>query len=514
METSVKLKTQNDKIIRICESDIEGVSVRIHDKDAICPNEQRSSAGDSQYDNRLLSNLNHGESTLHRDLRLHDNVRVATMTESGKLIILEVLQPDRAQNKSTEQEGLGCTEGYFEGPKLFDDRVRKSLGLVLHYRDEMKISVKINADRNIALDVPPFETIKYVKRMVHDKEGIPVDKQRLIIAGEVMLDQLSLNEYSIGNGSQLVLSVITQDDMDISVCTTDGTIFKLVANPCDTIGTFKDKIQSVSGFLPHQQRLLYAGNILKDSRLLSDYNIPKESTFQLFIHPKDEMQIYAKFLTGQTLTLKVEPVDTIGDVKAQIMRLNGNSVDMQCVLFMGRELENAYILHDIGIRNDATLYVRLLLGGGYREIFGFLCDEKSFADYNILKEHTVSLILGFKSSGVRIDTTANEMVLSKCHSFPDENIGTVKSRILDNEDVILPDKRHVTILDGQYRRCCGFDYTKGSVHLVLRMSEGMQIRVTTNTDDPIKFEHSNWFFSINSWLLRNMMVIMKLILIF
>ena len=492
METFVRLKTSNDKIIWISGGDNEGVSVRIHDKDDKCPNEQRSTTGHSQHGDRLVSNFNEGTPTLHRDLRLHDTVQVTATTDTGKLIILEVLPPE------TELGGMPCAKRHCNAQRLSDDNFRESLGLVLRYRDELKISVKIGADKIIALDVPAFKTVSYVKRMIQEKEGIPMHIQRLIFTRNVLHDQLSLNELNIGNGSQLVLSRITQGDMAIFVSTTAGNVFKLRATPCDTIDTLKRKIQSISGFSPRNQRLVFAGKNLTGTRLVSDYGIQTESTLQLFLHPQDDIQVLVKRLGGQTLTLKMLPADTVAHMKAMVAKETGVPNELMCLIFVGRQLVvDERILRDIGIGNNTSVHMTLRLGPGTRESAGYLLDERTLDDYNICKEHALNLIIGFKSCSMQIDTTINEMVklMSESHRHPDENIGSVKSRILDNEDMILPHKQHVNILDRERTRLSmyHFDLTKEySVHLVLSLREGMQIRVKTNIDGPMKLEHSNW----------------------
>ena len=302
-------------------------------------------------------------------------MQIFIKTLTGKTITLEVEPSDTikmVKRKIQDKEGVPPSQQHliFKRQELKDrqtlDEYKVTNKSSVHLRlgdelDRILINVEFPTGRKIFINVSPKDDFASVRKMIYDREGIPVDQQRLSFAGkEVVDDHLPLSEYHNEIELSLQLDVKQQKyEFFLHVKTPTGkTKIKVEAVSGDTIQDVKRKIMEEIGIPPNQQLLMFNNREIEDERhSLESNNINSDSIIELVIRRthSNERHIYVKMPNGIRIVVDVSLEDTIADVKEKIKELIGTPVDKQLITFGDTKLEGDKKLSDFGVEHGSTV---------------------------------------------------------------------------------------------------------------------------------------------------------------
>ncbi|XP_023924790.1 polyubiquitin isoform X1 [Quercus suber] len=230
-----------------------------------------------------------------------------------------------------------------------------SHSLQLNPHDE-EIDIYLKLIKTVAVKVKKSETIKNLKTMFREKEGVPEISQELFFAGDQLKDDKTLLDCGIPRNSTLHLFIQDSFGMKIyvKIPSNQKTIVVEVKKQY-TVQNIKSMIQALEGIQPDQYSLFHAGKLLEDNRTLASLNLQNESTLNLIFNPKDVLLIYVKAPSEESFELDVKLLHKVCDVKAILGNLLSSPVEDWDLSYAQNRLEDWNTLAHYGIEEKSIL---------------------------------------------------------------------------------------------------------------------------------------------------------------
>ncbi|KAJ5071645.1 polyubiquitin 14 [Anaeramoeba ignava] len=156
-------------------------------------------------------------------------------------------------------------------------------------------------------------------------------------------------------------------------------IIKLEVNPSDKIEKIKEEIEDELEILPNKQRLFFQNKYLDYGRILSDYNIQKNSTLQLkqiLGGSPPNFHVYVNISSEKMIHFEIERYTFIKDIKQKIQDETKIPFEKQRLFLESKELLNEITFFDYSFYHNCDLDSLILMDLETGE------DEKNQANQN------------------------------------------------------------------------------------------------------------------------------------
>ncbi|BAF26757.1 polyubiquitin [Oryza sativa Japonica Group] len=275
---------------------------------------------------------------------------------------------DQIKSKLSAIEGIDKSkqEMFFAGmhlkneDKLADYNIMTNSSVDLYVTDAIQISVRIpSVGKTTKLNMRKSNSIADIKAEIEQEEGILMNEQILMYAGQQLEDNQLLSQCDLRNDQTFHVLVCPNDKLHVFINVRGEKTIGLETKRWYTVADVKLMIENLEG-LPACSQILTrmqsgVGVALTDGRMLQDQHVKNNDTLLL----QQNVQFFVKSWEGKTLTMVLKTSDTGKQIKDRIAEKLRIKESLYYLCHKGRVLLTEDTLLDHEVESNSTVYIRL-----------------------------------------------------------------------------------------------------------------------------------------------------------
>ena len=309
-------------------------------------------------------------SVLRLVLRVVGPIRVHVITPNHRVVTVHVLSSNliseinnRVQqvlNIPSRQQRL-----YYNGQKLhprktvsfYNIRRESAIRLVVRPTGPFNVNVRqLPSGVVYVIQLNPSESIVSLKSKVQARTQLAPNDQVLLFRNRRLSVGKTTTYYGIQPGSVIDLVKREREQFRVIVIGPTGRRAEINIEPTQSVQVLKNKIHSLFGIVPNQQRLHFNNRLLSRCRILRHYNIRNGSELRLLVRPAAPVRIFVVSPRGHVSRYTVNLSSTVGELKVRISQRLFLPAQSQILYYGRRRLSSdSSTLSSNHIRNYAVL---------------------------------------------------------------------------------------------------------------------------------------------------------------
>ena len=306
------------------------------------------------------------------ELQLENRIDVRLTVYTGDVITVNVSAHEKVsvlQNQVYQRLRVSCyQQELFYNNQAMDseDKINQfgvTDGATVEVRlrlYEMTIFLKTLTGQTIILTVNSHDTVLDVKKRVERKEGIPVDRQRIIFTGIQLNNHERFLAHRIEHESAVHLVLRYGNSFEITVVGPSGRTRTIEVAPQEVVRHIKTKMRELESVALDLQKLYFGEQLLEnDDATMEECGIATGSNLILQIDGSRNTQIFVSLPDRQTISLWVDRDYTVAQLKEIITSRHNIPEDVQEIYFARAKLDNDRTLRSYVIETNHMLHVEI-----------------------------------------------------------------------------------------------------------------------------------------------------------